>query len=92
MPETVKVNLSKTLTSLRIISVVAGVIIACGVAIAAFDSRMDKMEAFRDVMEERSYNMGKKIDLIYDIVKDLSPKCGKSTKPNKELVGQKRDG
>lgn len=80
--ETVQVNLNKTLTSLRIISIVAGGLIACGVAWATIDNRMDKIEKaqvkFEGIMEERTRNMSDNINRIYDIVKDWSPD-GKET-------------
>jgi len=77
MPETMKINLDKTLTSLKITSIVAGALIAIGVGYMNIDSRMDKLELeqsnFKGVMEERTRNMRDNINRIYDIVKDWSP-------------------
>ena len=76
MVETLKVNLNKTLTSLKIMSIVAGALIACAVVYGQIDSRMDKIEQdqvkFEGVMEERTRNMSSKMDMIYDIVKELN--------------------
>jgi len=84
MTETVKINLDKTYTSLRIVSIVAGALIACFVAYASVDGRMDKLETeqatFKGIMEERTRNMSDNIDKIYAIVKDWSPVDGKNTK------------
>jgi len=74
MTETVKVNLDKTLTSLKIISVVAGGLIACAVVYGGIDSRMDKLEqeqaTFKGVMDERTRNTQEDVKRIYDIVKE----------------------
>jgi hypothetical protein len=82
MAETLKINLDKTFASLKIVSVVAGALIACFVAYANVDSRMDKLETeqatFKGIMEERTRNMSDNIDKIYDIVKDWSPDYGKT--------------
>ncbi len=77
MTETLKINLEKTFMSLKIMSIVAGVLIACFVVYANIDDRMDKSEqeqaTFKGVMEERTRSMAKRIDDIYDIVKEWSP-------------------
>lgn len=77
MTNTMKVNLDKTYTSLKIVSVVAGGLIACFVAYANVDNRMDKLEneqaTFKGVMEERTRNMSDNINRIYDIVKEWEP-------------------
>lgn len=82
MPETVKVNLDKALISLRIISIVAGALIAIGYFYMNIDDRLDKIEQaqvrFEGIMEERTRNMSDNINRIYDIVKDWSP-SGKET-------------
>ncbi len=81
MTETMKVSLDKTLTSLRIISIVAGALIAAAVIYGGIDNRMDKLEqdqaTFKGVMDERTRNTAKRIDDIYAIVKDWSPDHGK---------------
>ncbi len=78
MKETMKVNLSNTLTSLKIVSIVAGALIACAVVYASVDDRMDKIEQaqvkFEGIMEERTRNMSDNINRIYDIVKGWEPK------------------
>ena len=77
MTETLRVNLEKTYTSLKIMSMVAGVLIACFVVYANVDDRMDRLEMdqaqFKGVMEERTRNMSERVDMIYDIVKEWSP-------------------
>ncbi len=77
MAETLKLNLDRAFTSLRIISIVAGGLIACFVAYANVDGRMDRIEqdqaAFKGVMDERTRNTAKRVDDIYDIVKDWGP-------------------
>ena len=96
MTETMKVNLSKTLTSLRILSAVAGVMVACGIAMAAIDSRMDRLESdqatFKGIMEERTRNMGEKLDLIYDIVKDWRPISGQTKEERQEEAYSQKKG
>ncbi len=80
MTNTLKVNLEKTLTSLLIVSVVAGALMACFVVYDNVDTRMDKLEIdqaqFKGVMEERTRNMSDRVDDIYDIVKDWVPGDG----------------
>lgn len=72
-----KINLDKTALSLRIMSIVAGAMIACMVAYAHIDDRMDKLEqeqaTFKGVMDERTRNMQEKIKDIYDIVIEWGP-------------------
>ena len=55
MTDTVKVNLDRTLTSLKIISTVAGALIACAMVYGGIDNRMDKLEqeqaTFKGVMD-----------------------------------------
>jgi hypothetical protein len=62
MTETLRVNLDKTATSLKIISIVAGALIACAVVYGQIDDRMDKLEmeqaTFKGVIDERTRNMG----------------------------------
>jgi len=74
MTETVRVNLNNTLTSLKIVSIVAGALIAVAVVYGQVDNRMDKLEqdqaTFKGVMEERTRNMSDRVDDIYDIVKE----------------------
>jgi hypothetical protein len=74
MTETLKINLDKTYTSLKIISTIAGALIACFVVYTSVDARMDKLEqeqaTFKGVMDERTRNMSKRVDDIYDIVKE----------------------
>lgn len=85
MSETLKVNLTKTLYSLKIVSIVAGVLIGCAVVYGNIDSRIDSIESaqskFEGVMEERTRNMSENINRIYDIVKDWSP-SGEVSKEN----------
>jgi hypothetical protein len=77
MTETIKVNLDRTLTSLKIISIVAGALIACAVVYGGIDSRMDKLESeqatFKGVMDERTRNTQEDVKRIYDIVKEWEP-------------------
>ena len=77
MTETMKINLDRTLMSLKIISIVAGALIACAVVYGGIDSRMDRLEqeqaTFKGVMDERTRNTAKRVDDIYNIVKDWSP-------------------
>ena len=67
MPEVIKVNLSKILTTLSIFAIVGG-------AYVTLDSRMDaierKQERFEGVMDERTRNTQTDVKRIYDIVKD----------------------
>ena len=62
MTETVKVNLDKTLASLKILSTVAGALIACAVVYGGIDNRMDRLEqeqaTFKGVIDERTRNQG----------------------------------
>jgi hypothetical protein len=62
MTETLRVNLDKTATSLKILSTVAGALIACAVVYGQIDDRMDKLEleqaTFKGVIDERTRNMG----------------------------------
>ena len=74
MTETMKINLDKTLMSLKIISTVAGGLIACAVVYGGIDNRMDKLEqeqaTFKGVMDERTRNTQEDVKRIYDIVKE----------------------
>ena len=78
MTETIKVNLDKTLTSLKILSTVAGALIACAVVYGGIDNRMDKLEqeqaTFKGVMDERTRNTQEDVKRIYDIVKEWETK------------------
>ena len=60
MTETLKINLDKTLTSIKIVSAVAGALIACAVVYGGIDSRMDSLEqeqaTFKGVIDERTRN------------------------------------
>jgi hypothetical protein len=86
MTETVRINLDKTYTSLKIISIVAGALIACAAVYGGIDDRMDKLEqkqaTFEGVIEERTRNTAKRVDDIYDIVKNWEVADGKTTKKN----------
>lgn len=77
MTNTLKVNLDRTLTSLKIMSVVAGALIACFLVYTSIDDRMDKLEleqaTFKGVIDERTRNTAKRVDDIYEIVKEWSP-------------------
>jgi hypothetical protein len=66
--ETVKVNLDKALLSLKIMSIIAGALIACAVVYGQIDERMDTLEKNEGIMGERMSNMKETIDKIYDIV------------------------
>lgn len=74
MTDIVKLNLAKTLLSLKIVSVIAGALIACAVVYAGIDNRIDRIEqeqaTFKGVMEERTRNISNRVDDIYDIVKE----------------------
>ena len=78
MVETMKVNLNKTYLFLKITGIVAGVLIAAAVVYGELDNRMDEIEKsqveFKGVMGERTRNMSDKMDMIYDIVKELNHK------------------
>ncbi len=86
MTDTMKINLDKSLMSLKIISLVAGGLIACAVVYGGIDNRMDRLEmeqaTFKGVMNERTRNMAKRVDDIYDIVKNWETVDGKATKKN----------
>ena len=75
MAETTKVNLTKTLTSLKIVSTVAGFLIACAVAYANIDARMDRLEmeqaTFKGIMDERTRSTQEDIREIKGDVKLL---------------------
>ena len=83
MTENLKINLDKSLMSLKIVSMVAGGLIACAVVYGGIDSRMDKLEleqaTFKGVMDERTRNMSKRVDDIYDIVKNWETVSGKAS-------------
>ena len=74
MTETVKVNLTKAFMSLKIMSTVAGALIACFVVYMNIDSRMDKMEGRQGIMDERTATMSKRVDEIYYIVIEWEPR------------------
>ena len=90
MTETTKVNLTQTATSLAIVSRIVGAVISVVLVLAYFDNRLDAVESkqstFEGVMQERTLNMGNRIDAIYDIVVDWSPD-GKTQAKNKEEIG-----
>lgn len=77
MTDTVKVNLAKTLTGIRIMAAVAGFFIFISVVYANIDDRMDKIEQaqsrFEGVMDERTRNTQEDVKRIYDIVKEWGP-------------------
>ena len=77
MTETLKVNLTKTLTSLRIISITAGCLIGGFVVYTSIDNRMDKIEqeqaTSKGVQQEWMRNMENNVERIYDIVKEWRP-------------------
>ena len=77
MTETMKINLDRTLMSLKIISIVAGGLIAAAVVYGGIDSRMDRLEqeqaTFKGVMDERTRNTQEDVKRIYDIVKEWEP-------------------
>ena len=78
MTESMKVNLTKTLTSLRIMSTIAGALITCFFVYMSIDNRMDKLEleqsSFKGVMDERTRNTATRVDDIYAIVSAWEPK------------------
>ncbi len=89
MSETVKINLTKALTSLRIISAVAGALIACFIVYMNIDARMDKLEletaTFKGVMDERTRTMQLDIQIIKSVVLNLEVvPDGKSAKEGKD--------
>jgi hypothetical protein len=74
MTETMKVNLDRTYTSLRIVSTIAGVIIGAFVIYMNVDSRMDRIEqeqaTTKGVQQEWMRNMEINVERIYDVVKE----------------------
>jgi len=66
--ETVKINLNKAFLSLKIISIVAGALIACAFVYGQIDERMDNLEKNEGIMGERMSNLKDTVDKIYDIV------------------------
>ena len=74
MTEVFKINLDRTLMCLKIVSVVAGGLIACAAVYGQLDARLDRVEQaqqkFEGVIEERTRNMAENINRIYDIVKE----------------------
>jgi hypothetical protein len=74
MTETVRVNLDKTYTGIKIVAFVAGVMIACFQAYASIDSRMDRIEqeqaVTKGVQQEWMRSMENNVERIYDIVKE----------------------
>jgi hypothetical protein len=77
MTETTKVNLTQTANGLAIVSRIVGAVISVVLVLAYFDNRLDAVESkqstFEGVMQERTLNMGNRIDAIYNIVVDWSP-------------------
>lgn len=77
MAETLKINLDKTYTSLKIVSAIAGIFISCFVVYNNIDGRMDKIERdqaiTKGVQQEWMRNMENNVERIYDIVKLWSP-------------------
>ncbi len=74
MTETLKVNLDKTLTSIKIVSAIAGAIIGGFVIYMTIDSRMDNLEqkvaVSEGVQQEWMRSMENNVERIYDIVKE----------------------
>ena len=74
MTETLKVNLDKTYTSIKIISAIAGAMIGCFVIYTNVDARMDAIEKKQAISEgvqqEWMRNMENNVERIYDIVKE----------------------
>jgi glycerol uptake facilitator-like aquaporin len=74
MTETMKLNLDKTLTSVKIISAIAGAIIGGFVIYMNVDSRMDNLEqkvaVSEGVQQEWMRSMENNVERIYDIVKE----------------------
>lgn len=72
MTETMRINLDRTLTSIKIISAIAGFIIAGFFVYANIDNRIDMVESeqkvFKGIMDERTRSMATRIDDIYDII------------------------
>ena len=90
MAETVKVNLEKTLMSLKIIKLIVGglttVLVACFLAYANLHARIS-------VMEERTRNTSDTVNRIYDIVIDWSPDGQKTSSTQKEKeIGSPKKG
>lgn len=75
MVETVKVNLDKALISLKIMSIVAGALIACAVVYGNLDARIDKIkidQAVSDgIKQTRLENIEKGMNRNYEAIKDL---------------------
>lgn len=74
MAETMKVNLDKTYTSLKIISCIAGGIIGAFFVYMTIDNRMDALEqdaaVTKGVQQEWMRNIENNVERIYDIVKE----------------------
>jgi uncharacterized membrane protein YqgA involved in biofilm formation len=74
MTETMKVNLSKTSASLKIISTIAGAIIGLFVIYMNIDNRMDALEqevaTTKGVQQEWMRNMENNVEKIYNVVKE----------------------
>ena len=75
MSETVKINLDKALTSIKIMSAVAGAIIAIFVVYINIDSRIDRIEneqaVYRGVQDERTRQQGDDINELKSDMKLL---------------------
>ena len=84
MTNTLKVNLDKTYTSLKIVSAIAGIFISCFVVYSAIDNRIDKLEqdqaVFKGVIDERTRTMAKRVDEIWNVVTEWSPDGQVATK------------
>ena len=87
MTETLKINLTKAYTSLKIMSAVAGALFACFAVYMSIDNRMDKIEqeqaVNKGVQLEWRRNIENKVDNIYNIVKEWSPIDGQAKKETK---------
>ncbi len=84
MTNTMKVNLDKTYTGIKIMGAIAGVFISCFVVYNNIDNRMDKIEQeqaiTKGVQQEWMRNMENNVERIYDIVKEWSPDGQVATK------------
>ncbi len=72
MTETMRINLDRTLTSIKIISAIAGFILAGFFVYTNIDGRIDAVESeqkvFKGIVDERTRSMATRIDDIYNII------------------------
>ncbi len=82
MPDKTLNSLRKVSASLQIVSAVAGGIIAIVALLFWIDGRIDAVEnaqaLFEGAMDERTKNTAKRVDDIYDIVKEWGPDYAKA--------------